>query len=115
MAYVNTTFLPKTNGMVFGDRLVARADKGRVFGLDAVPPSDPLEVADGQGANWVGTNVYEIGQTVEARTAAYTGQLITDKKLMSSTDELVKDVKNLNFDTPFKARETAKPGKTKFI
>lgn len=75
MAYVNTTFLPKTNGMVFGDRLVARANKGRVFGLDAVPPSDPLEVADGQGANWVGTNVYEIGQTVEARTAAYTGGL----------------------------------------
>ncbi len=28
---VDTTFLPKTNGMVFGDRLQARANKGRVF------------------------------------------------------------------------------------
>ena len=28
---VDTTFLPKTNGMVFGDRLLARANKGRVF------------------------------------------------------------------------------------
>ena len=28
---VDTTFLPKTNGLVFGDRLLARADKGRVF------------------------------------------------------------------------------------
>ena len=75
MAYVNTTFLPKTNGMVFGDRLVARSNKGRVFGLGAVAPTPPLEVADGQGANWVGSNVYEIGQTVEARTAAFTGGL----------------------------------------
>ncbi len=28
---VDTTFLPKTNGLVFGARLVARANKGRVF------------------------------------------------------------------------------------
>jgi hypothetical protein len=34
---VDTTFLPKTNGMVFGDRLVARSDKGRVFGLGVTP------------------------------------------------------------------------------
>lgn len=32
---VDTTFLPKTNGLVFGDRLVARANKGRVFLLVA--------------------------------------------------------------------------------
>lgn len=32
MAYVNTTFLPKTNGMVFGDRFATRSAKGRVFG-----------------------------------------------------------------------------------
>ena len=32
---VDTTFLPKTNGMVFGDRLEARAAKGRVFLLVA--------------------------------------------------------------------------------
>ena len=37
------------------------------------PPSDPLAVAEGKGANWVGSNVYEIGQTVEARTAEYVG------------------------------------------
>ena len=35
--------------------------------------TEPLVVADGQGANWVGTNVYEVGQTVEGKTAAYTG------------------------------------------
>ncbi len=34
---VDTTFLPKTNGLVFGDRLVARSDKGRVFGLGVTP------------------------------------------------------------------------------
>ena len=38
-------------------------------------PTDPLAVADGQGANWVNTNVYEVGQTVEGKTAAYTGGL----------------------------------------
>jgi hypothetical protein len=37
---VDTTFLPKTNGMVFGDRLVARANKGRVFLL--VAPGDEI-------------------------------------------------------------------------
>lgn len=37
------------------------------------PPSEPLEVAAGQGANWVGSNVYEVGQTIEAKTASYTG------------------------------------------
>ena len=37
------------------------------------PPSEPLAVAEGKGANWVGSNVYEIGQTVEARTAEYVG------------------------------------------
>ena len=70
---VDTTFLPKTNGLVFGDRLVARSDKGRVFLMDATPAADPILVADGQGANWVGTNVYEVGQTVEGKTAKYVG------------------------------------------
>ena len=49
---VDTTFLPKTNGLVFGDRLVARANKGRVFLLTAAgdeivepPPSmEPVTV-----------------------------------------------------------------------
>ena len=40
---------------------------------EPVPPADPLAVADGQGANWLGTNIYEVGQTVEGKTAAYTG------------------------------------------
>lgn len=71
MAYVNTTFLPKTNGLVFADRLVARSDKGRVPGLGI--SADPIAVASGQGANWVGTNVYEVGQTIEGKTAAFTG------------------------------------------
>ena len=71
MPDAHTTFLPKTNGMVFADRLVARSDKGRVFGLGV--SADPIVVADGQGANWVGTNVYEVGQTVEGKTAAFTG------------------------------------------
>ena len=35
--------------------------------------SKPIVVADGQGANWVGTNVYEVGQTIEGKTAAFTG------------------------------------------
>ena len=39
---VDTTFLPKTAGMVFGDRLVARASKGRVFLLTA--PGDEIVV-----------------------------------------------------------------------
>ena len=48
MAYVNTTFLPKTNGMVFGDRLQARADKGRVFlftvtGDEIIEPPPSME------------------------------------------------------------------------
>ncbi len=73
MAYVNTTFLPKTNGMVFGDRLVARSAKGRVFGLEGSTPTPPLEVAENGGANLVATNVYEIGQVVTGKTAVFTG------------------------------------------
>ena len=55
---------------------VSRYTKLVAGGKDYVPPAppfDPLTVADGQGANWVGTNVYEVGQTVEGKTAAYTG------------------------------------------
>jgi hypothetical protein len=47
------------------------------------------------------------------RTAAYTGGLISGEKLMTSTDLLI-DTKGMSFDTPFTARETAYPGKTKF-
>ncbi|AAL73311.1 hypothetical protein P60_gp44 [Synechococcus phage P60] len=49
---VDTTFLPKTNGLVFADRLTARADKGRVFLytvagdeiVEIVPNIEPLSV-----------------------------------------------------------------------
>ena len=37
------------------------------------PPLEPLVVADGKGSNWLSTNTYEVGQTVEARTAEYSG------------------------------------------
>ena len=37
------------------------------------PPAEPLVVADGMGSNWLNTNVYQVGLTVEARTAQYAG------------------------------------------
>ena len=55
---------------------VSRYTKLVAGGKDYVPPAppaEPLAVADGKGANWVGTNVYEIGQVVEGRTAEYVG------------------------------------------
>ena len=51
---------------------------------------------------------------IMGRSAGYTGGLITDKQLMASTDELVKNIKDLTFETPFEAREPAQPGITKF-
>ena len=69
---VDTTFLPKTNGLVFGDRLVARSNKGRVF-LIGVSSTEPLAIAAGKGSNWINTNVYQVGQTVTAKTAEYVG------------------------------------------
>ncbi|QNI58957.1 hypothetical protein SynBIOSU31_02091 [Synechococcus sp. BIOS-U3-1] len=38
---MNTTFLPKTSRLVFADRLQARADKGRVYGLAPKSPAPP--------------------------------------------------------------------------
>jgi len=55
---------------------VSRYTKTVAGGKDYVPPAPPVEplaVAEGKGANWVGTNVYEIGQVVEGRTAEYVG------------------------------------------
>ena len=65
---VNTTFLPKTNGLVFSDRLTARANKGRVFlytveGDEIVepPPSmEPVTVT----INGVAYN-YDVGDPIE--------------------------------------------------
>lgn len=64
---VDTTFLPKTNGMVFGERLEARAAKGRVFLLVAAgdeivepPPSmEPVTVTI-NGASYN----YNSGETI---------------------------------------------------
>ena len=39
------------------------------------PDFEPLEIAPNQGSNWIGSNVYEVGQTIEAKTASYTGGL----------------------------------------
>ena len=72
MAYVNTTFLPKTNGLVFGDRLVARSDKGRVFGMDGTHPAPPYPppTVDTTGS-WDAGNTYETGQTLTFDVAVY--------------------------------------------
>ena len=51
---------------------------------------------------------------IMGRSAAYSGALLTDKQIMSSTDLLI-DTKGLNFETPFTPRESPVPGKTKFI
>ena len=68
MPDTHTTFLPKTNGMVFAERLVARSDKGRVFGLghSAVP------IALDMGAAWVTGEPFLEAETVTAATATYT-------------------------------------------
>ena len=58
-------------------------------------------------------NSHAIGMM--GRSAAYTGQLITDEQIMASEDILLKDVKNLTIETPFTPRESAVPGKTKFL
>ncbi len=50
---------------------------------------------------------------IMGRAAGYTGKLITDKQILSSTDQLLKTEK-LDFTTPFTARKTAVMGKTKF-
>jgi len=52
---------------------------------------------------------------IMGRTAAYTGKMITGEQIMKSTDELLPNIKDLNFKTPFTARPPAQPGKTKFI
>lgn len=52
--------------------------------------------------------------SIMGRTAAYTGKLITGKQIMSSKDLLI-EAKGMTFDTPFKARKSPIPGKTKFI
>ena len=69
MPYVNTTFLPNTNGMVFAERLTARSDKGRVFGLGVTP--DPIAL--NQSGAWVTGEPFLEAEVVTAATATYTG------------------------------------------
>ena len=64
MAYINTSFLPKTNGKVFGERLVARSDKGRIPGLGQ-------KLALRYGVNWVTPEPFLEGETVTAHTASW--------------------------------------------
>ena len=69
---VNTTFLPKTNGLVFSDRLQARADKGRVFLMaDNTPAPDPLTVV----SDPVLTGDPYVGSTVTVSNPVVTGGL----------------------------------------
>ena len=51
---------------------------------------------------------------IMGRSAGYTGQLITDKQLMESTDNLF-ETKGIDFTTPFLPRAAAQPGITKFF
>lgn len=51
---------------------------------------------------------------IMGRTAAYTGKLITGKQIMESKEVLI-EAKGMTFDTPFTARKSPVPGKTKFI
>ena len=62
MAYVNTSFLPKTSRMVFNERLHARSDKGRVFLLGQ-------DLHLNYGVNWVTPEPFLVSESVEAETA----------------------------------------------
>ena len=73
---VQTTFLPKNNQLDFHVRGGVRSTKGRVFGSKPNGPEpeyEELVVGPNGGANLVGSNVYEIGQSVTAKTAVFTG------------------------------------------
>jgi hypothetical protein len=58
---------------------VSRYTKTVAGGKDSVPPAPPepeydeLVIAENGGANFVGSNVYEIGQVVTGKTAVFTG------------------------------------------
>ena len=57
---------------------VSRYTKSVAPPASYAPPSpdfEPLAVAPNQGSNWIGSNVYEVGRTIEAKTASYTGGL----------------------------------------
>jgi len=66
---VNTSYLPKTNGLVFADRLQARSDKGRVF----LAGTSYTELVVSTKASWDAANVYTLGQTIAGFSATFTG------------------------------------------
>ena len=75
MTYVNTTFLPKTSRLTFKERLVARANKGRVFGMGVEAP--PLLTLN-FGVNWVTPEPFLVSETVEAETASWNNAAADD-------------------------------------
>ena len=73
---VDTTFLPKTHGLVFEPRLKMRSDKGRVYGgveitLPDAEAYEPLVRREDPGLD--PTNVYEVGETIYATSGTFTG------------------------------------------
>jgi hypothetical protein len=57
---------------------VSRYTKSVAPPASYVPPGpdfEPLAVGNNQGSNWLGSNVYEVGKTIEAKTASYIGGL----------------------------------------
>ena len=65
-----TKYITSTDGYQVTDTVTSYTKS--VYLVGGVP-SEPLAVADGLGANWVGSNVYQVGKTIEGKTAAYTG------------------------------------------
>ena len=73
---VDTTFLPKTNGLVFEPRLKVRSDKGRVFGVvDVTLEPEEIYVPLGRRTNpqLAPDNIYEAGRIVYAVSGTFSG------------------------------------------
>jgi hypothetical protein len=68
-----TKYITSTDGYQVTDTVTSYTKSVYLVGYTPPEPAEPLEVADGQGSNWLGTNVYEVGKTVEGKTAAFTG------------------------------------------
>jgi hypothetical protein len=47
--------------------------RGVIAPVTVSEPTEPLEIAPNGGANWVGGNTYEVGETVYGKTALFTG------------------------------------------
>ena len=64
MPYIDTTFLPKTNGLVFSSRMIARSNKGRIPGLGK-------QLSLKYGVNWVTPEPFLVSEDVVAHTASW--------------------------------------------